>query len=61
MSFDLGVWYATRALNAETADAVYQAICEGAALPGDGSIAASPRIAAFMAILAPLTVNSWAQ
>ena len=51
MSFDLGVWHATRALNAEAADAVYQALCEGATLPEDGSIATSLRVAAFMAEL----------
>jgi hypothetical protein len=51
MTFDLGVWHADRALDDATADEVYLAICEGAELPNDGSLSASPRVAAFMAAL----------
>ena len=51
MSFDLGVWHSTRVLSADAADAVYQAVCEGADLPRDGSIAPSARVASFIAEL----------
>jgi hypothetical protein len=51
MTFDLGIWNAKRALDAATADAVYQAVCEGGAAPA-GALEASPRMAAFMAALA---------
>ena len=51
MSFDLGVWYSPRSLDATAAGLVYHALAEGVELPGDAPVAASPRVPAFITAL----------
>src|SRR3982751_1809210 len=51
MSFDLAAWHSERALDASTADAVYQAICAGSPMPMDDVVTPSPRVSRFLAAL----------
>jgi hypothetical protein len=51
MSFDLGIWHSTRALDATAASDVYAALAEGAEPPPDAGVVDSRAVAAFLSAL----------